>query len=142
MCQVNLKKEAFEAIPFDEDLPSDKPQSLPVLNCDGCGACCMEMRSPPFILYIGDDGEFHAYDECDEEELHWLMTAPPQARVEYMQRVLVDEEVPSEAPCVWLDLETRRCRYYQHRPQICRDFDLGSDGCHRWRKQYPPEANR
>lgn len=115
--------------------------NLPVINCDNCGACCMEMRSPPFMVYLGDDGEFHPYDECDREEYSWLIAAPPEARIAFLERVMIDDDVPEDAPCVWLDLNTRRCRYYEHRPQICRDFEVGCDGCHRWRKEYQPKEN-
>jgi Fe-S-cluster containining protein len=39
-------------------------------------------------------------------------------------------------PCCWLDLETKRCRWYEWRPQICRDLDPGSEGCRVWRDEY------
>lgn len=91
---------------------------LPILNCDNCGACCMEMRSPPFI---GDmDPEF--------------MALPGEMRVAIVTHALGD--APPESPCLWLDLETRRCKHYDLRPEICRDFEVGSDGCRRWREAY------
>jgi len=32
-------------------------------------------------------------------------------------------------PCVWLDVETRRCRHYEHRPVLCQEYQPGSDDC-------------
>jgi Fe-S-cluster containining protein len=36
-------------------------------------------------------------------------------------------------PCIWYDPETRRCRHYEHRPAVCRRFEIASDGCNQWR---------
>src|SRR5206468_9386250 len=50
---------------------------------------------------------------------------------EYMVAVL-RREIPSRGgnyePCLWLDPVTRRCRYYEHQPDVCRDFEVGSEG--------------
>lgn len=32
-------------------------------------------------------------------------------------------------PCVWLDLETKRCRHYELRPPVCREFVPGNEVC-------------
>ena len=37
-------------------------------------------------------------------------------------------------PCIWLDLETRKCLHYEHRPQMCRDFEVGNPHCLRMRE--------
>ena len=31
--------------------------------------------------------------------------------------------------CLWFDSATRKCRHYQWRPQVCRDYELGGDAC-------------
>lgn len=36
---------------------------------------------------------------------------------------------PFNTPCCWLDLETKKCKHYEHRPKICRDFQLGGSDC-------------
>lgn len=41
-------------------------------------------------------------------------------------------------PCIWLDLETRRCKHYDLRPQRCRDLAVGEAGCAFWRARRPP----
>ena len=38
-------------------------------------------------------------------------------------------------PCIWLDMETRRCRYYEYRPKVCREFEVGGRGCQLSRKE-------
>jgi Fe-S-cluster containining protein len=38
-------------------------------------------------------------------------------------------EDPAGLPCCWLDLETKRCRWYEHRPTVCRDFEVRSVEC-------------
>ena len=38
--------------------------------------------------------------------------------------------------CLWLDEATGRCKYYEHRPILCREFELGGDVCLSVRKLY------
>jgi Fe-S-cluster containining protein len=92
--------------------------------CNNCGLCCMHMRTPPF------------YGEGDPS---WA-ALPPELRAE------IDQWVPLEPgtsprhdwmvahdgpvnPCIWLDLVTGRCRHYEHRPDVCREFEVGSTSC-------------
>lgn len=44
-------------------------------------------------------------------------------------------EFSLDAPCPWLDLKTRRCTHYEHRPQTCREFEIGSHGCAQYRRR-------
>ena len=32
-------------------------------------------------------------------------------------------------PCLWYDAAALRCRHYQWRPQVCRDYAVGSPSC-------------
>lgn len=32
-------------------------------------------------------------------------------------------------PCLWYDAETRQCKHYEHRPEVCREFEMGGDDC-------------
>ncbi len=42
---------------------------------------------------------------------------------------------PDGSPCVWYDAKTRRCRHYEHRPELCRDeVQPGDEACLRWRR--------
>jgi uncharacterized protein len=94
------------------DLPMVDEQS-----CHGCGACCMNIGMPPFMSF--DDHEFEMLPRALQRELRsqrdqWIGPA----------------EAPFEGqPCPWLNLETRQCRHYEHRPFLCREFRPGSEVC-------------
>ena len=64
-----------------------------------------------------------------------------QADDTYHRQLLADE-VSGDAPCCWLDRDTNRCRWYEFRPQICRDLDCGSEGCRSWRDEYNIDVAR
>ena len=76
--------------------------------------------------------------ELFAEDVQRIRSLPPAALTalrDHLQRVLDGVERPDSA-CIWLDRNTMRCRYHDHRPMICRDFEIASDGCRDWRKQY------
>jgi Fe-S-cluster containining protein len=94
-------------------------------NCDGCGACCMHMGYPPFV------GMFNYAARNGDPE--WLsLTAELAAET---RQGAVDRRGEQELPCVWLDLSTRKCKHYELRPRICRDFEIGEPSCHKFRKE-------
>ncbi len=41
-------------------------------------------------------------------------------------------------PCIWLDVERRRCSQYEFRPDRCRDVPVGGSSCAFWRLRRPP----
>ena len=43
------------------------------------------------------------------------------------------KEIDLGQPCIWFDESTRQCRHYVHRPQVCRDFEIGNPHCLRMR---------
>jgi Fe-S-cluster containining protein len=46
-------------------------------------------------------------------------------------------------PCIWLDLETRRCKHYKFRPSCCREaIAPGDDACNYLRRMFPPKEVR
>ena len=100
----------------------------------------MQMRSPPFVVYLKDKvkATFRPTDDSDlaMEDYLYVATAPKVAR-----RLIVDRlnaplaEVPDGSPCVWLDLKTKRCRFYEHRPIACLDFEVGEPACHGHRER-------
>jgi Fe-S-cluster containining protein len=71
-------------------------------------------------------------------EEHW--TNLPEALKEELLKYIADYQEPAKGelgkPCVWLDLQTRRCKHHQHRPKVCRDFKTGSPDCLGWRREY------
>lgn len=98
--------------------------NLPLIqSCEGCGACCMGMNSPPFIGR--DDPE--------------LLAAPLDVHKSYEDGMVQRDRDgwPDFVPCFWLDLETRKCKHYEHRPEVCRDaLVINDDGCRHWREEY------
>lgn len=112
---------------------------LPVLeNCDDCGACCMEQGSPPGYLMIVT-GKYNVNDgSIGEDDLSRFILTPYDAKraiYDYLDD-LEDEKKTGEEPCCWLDLKTKKCRWHEHRPEICRDFEINSEACHGWRDDY------
>lgn len=90
--------------------------SLPVLSsglvtdCGGCGACCMELSVPPFL-----------------DEIDFL---PRELQQEVIVARLEESGRSSQGlPCIWFDPQTLKCRHYEHRPNICREFETGGDCC-------------
>ena len=89
-----------------------RPRLLPVIeSCDDCGACCMKTPVPPF-----EPGEEAVWDVTDVQ------------RKPIEERVAADQHF-DDLPCVWFDLNTRRCLHYEQRPEACRRFEIGSDLC-------------
>lgn len=108
--------------------------SLPMIaNCEGCGACCMHMTSPPFGVYwIDGKPTLMGEDDYSQYEFALISAAPQEAR-DLMGRAL-DIEDDREIPCTWFDLETKKCRFHQFRPGVCRDFEVGGESCVATRK--------
>lgn len=74
------------------------------------------MGTPPFL-------GFEIYElpsGLRDEVLDWINNRP--------------EREMSNLPCYWYDQETRKCKQYAHRPQLCRDFEVGSESCIRFRE--------
>ena len=86
---------------------------LPVLNCESCGKCCQHMGFPPFMYF----------------EILDLPNVLKQPLLEVYDNKQVLEE--GGLSCIWL--KDNQCMHYRHRPQICRDFELGSDACIKYR---------
>jgi len=56
--------------------------------------------------------------ERDALPKHLLATLPPE-----------DEPIPdSHPPCSWLTPD-KKCRHYDHRPEVCRQFEMGEQDC-------------
>lgn len=117
---------------------------LPIVtNCDNCGVCCMHMGTPPmFAAAFPPDG--HQVPEwfigCDDWRIIQSMPEAVRAELaEYYRRVdageIEDRTARDDMPCLWFDLATRRCRHHEHRPTICREFEIGSEDCVRMRAE-------
>jgi Fe-S-cluster containining protein len=106
---------------------------LPVLNCDNCGACCMHVGAPPGyggrVDRAGNWVWLTAHIE-DSERLQSMPAALQEGLRRKQDRGLYEQ------PCHWLDLATRRCVHYDHRPEACRMFEVGGDDCVTLRTHY------
>jgi Fe-S-cluster containining protein len=96
---------------------------LPLLNCDGCCACCTNVGHP----------HFYRFATGEKADQHWA-NLPQHLREEVNQYVDGLESDDLGQPCIWLDRETNQCKHYEHRPQMCRDFEMNSFHCRRLRK--------
>ena len=92
--------------------------ALPIIDsCDECGVCCMHMAVPPY-----SDGEF-----IPMSVMHDL------ADVQESRRLQLAAWGTDFVPCGFLDLVTRKCRHYDHRPAVCREFERGGEECREFR---------
>jgi|GEM_PF-4725955 len=118
--------------------------SVPVTNCDECGACCVQQSSPG--LYIG----MLYRDGMSKEEKDWvkeirdsfpedaerLDKAPDEAKHILKQHIARGPSMGDGMPCVWFDSGLRQCRFYEHRPEVCRGLEVGGEGCQRHRTTF------
>lgn len=104
-------------------------KTLPTIDdCQDCGVCCMHMGYPPYLGML----------EGEEPEQHWL-TIPGDLKASllaYVETYTPPPEGQLEGPCIWLDQSTKLCKHHEHRPRVCRDFQVGSKGCLEWRRAY------
>lgn len=95
----------------------------PPLSCDGCGVCCEEQGLPPeyavpaLLLHI---------PEALRNEIALHQEEERQAGRTRHERGL---------PCIWYDAETKKCRHYEYRPDICREVPIGGSSCLFWRER-------
>jgi Fe-S-cluster containining protein len=112
---------------------TDERQGLPVLTCDDCGACCTMIGAPPGPPYdFGHpDGPF--------APSAWMRSLPDEIRTELMaywdgvRLGSIASRLGEGLPCLWFDAQTRRCRHYEHRPDVCQEFEVGGPNCRAWR---------
>ena len=117
------------------DAPMPDPPPLPTLetnaagpaSCDGCGACCRRNGSPPLLYNSGLSAR--DADGCERHPFR-----PPDLPVALIAQIDAlflglhrGQEPPG--PCCWYDAATARCRHYELRPQVCRDYERGSVAC-------------
>ncbi len=91
------------------------------ITCEACGLCCTEMGSPPFMP-----------EHVGGVELQRL---PAVVRKDYENGMKLRDAIgwPDGEPYFWL-MEDQRCKHYQHRPEICREFKVGGEACRGWRE--------
>lgn len=117
--------------------------SQSVTNCDGCGACCRHMGTPPgyaaFFPLPGHTIPQWARDSVDHARIKAMPATLRASLRRYYQRVWRGQERDRSGlhvPCLWYDEPTGRCRFHEHRPEVCREFEVGGDGCLAVRQVY------
>jgi Fe-S-cluster containining protein len=107
-------------------LPQPKQRDV---SCEGCGACCMHMGYPPFA------GMFTEPEAMSRSDPEWLALYRVDPKLALKAREgAIAKRGDNRQPCLWLDLTTFKCKHYEHRPAVCRDFERGSDACLEHRK--------
>ena len=121
----------------DPSLPAGESVD-PFVSCDGCGACCLMQQSPPMYVYWLDMPEDD--NNRDDEDWQRANSLPSHLKDELREhrRRLRYGGKPDhdDQACIWLDQSTMKCKHYEHRPSICRDFQVGSDECFGWRETF------
>ena len=115
-----------------------------ITDCRGCGVCCLHMGYPAFNLPLEElRGEQAATKTAElpvrsQDRVRWNQL-PASLRAE-LQAHIREYRAPKpgqlDLACIWLDPTTRVCKHHEHRPQICRDFEIGSAPCLEWRRAY------
>jgi Fe-S-cluster containining protein len=128
--------------------------TLPVTNCDNCGACCRHMGTPPGYAAFHQVGgaPIPEWALNSDDYVYW-QGVPEEAKkelAEYYRAVQAGEildrtrmfgkmEPHKDIPCLWYDETTKHCKHYEHRPECCRDPDVmepGSPACLATRKAF------
>lgn len=108
-----------------------------VNDCSGCGACCIEQRSPPGYLSFAKNGAPDPDDEDAIADWNIFQTIPDDARAIIDDYLAWDmKNHPTGESCIWFNWRTRKCSYYEYRPMACREFQVNSDDCKAWHKIY------
>jgi Fe-S-cluster containining protein len=126
---------------FDDD-DDDRRLSLPLVTCDGCGACCMRQGSPPgYGAFFNDDPpeirrlSGKAVTGFAWEEIPTHLRDEMEAYHKAVNAGEMDSRYEEGLPCLWLDVETGRCRNYEWRPRACKGFPVGGKSCRAYRDE-------
>lgn len=93
-------------------------------GCQFCGACCANVGAPPFR-----DEEMAKLHAEIRYIVEWFERRDPHRKGDIL-------------PCYFLNLASRRCLIYEHRPQACRDFRPTSHLCREHRRAFAPCLDR
>ncbi|MHC5039951.1 MAG: YkgJ family cysteine cluster protein [Planctomycetota bacterium] len=84
-------------------------------SCEDCGICCFAFSLPPF----------------DANEL----VRAPEALLQQVDEYARSKGYRETDPCLWLDLDSRKCRHHDMRPVLCRWFEPGGLACNELRAE-------
>jgi Fe-S-cluster containining protein len=114
---------------------------------EGCGNCCIQVGIPPFRfkadgiivdVVVRDNGEEKIVSDTDELPLPDGM---PAELVQELAKLAPLGLESKSIPCIWFNPETRKCKHYAFRPNICRTFDCRGDANRFWRESLKRQQN-
>ena len=97
----------------------------------------MEQQSPPGYVMLLSSEEMMS-SEMFAEDAKRLRELPEDIMLklrQYLSQVLAGNERDDPA-CLWFDENTMQCRHHEHRPSVCREFEIGSEDCVGWRERF------
>ncbi len=77
--------------------------------CHNCGICCLAFSLPPF----------------DANEL----VKASDALLQQVDAYAHSARYRNSNPCLWLDLDSGKCKQHKFRPVLCRWFEPGCQAC-------------
>ena len=98
-----------------------------VISCEGCAICCHGEAVPPFMAT--------ELDRLPRALAAGLDDSPAEQAAEQAP----GPEGQRAGPCTWLSAEGK-CRHYEDRPGVCREFECGGEECLRMRSERKPPA--
>lgn len=99
----------------------------PVPDCQTCGACCV------FHLCVA----VGAADKRISPEYYWEVTRESERGEIVVDRFMRRDEETMQCTALTGTVGVNvGCGVYEHRPQVCRDFEAGSDKCHGVRRAF------
>jgi Fe-S-cluster containining protein len=98
-------------------------------SCEGCGLCCEGIGSPVALYQSRPAWADHHPFRPEGLPLHLI----EEIDIHFAGAFRGQE--PQEL-CFWYDPEARRCRHYEWRPQVCRDYELGGPECMHLRRPF------
>lgn len=107
-----------------------------VESCDNCGVCCRVQGAPPDFVALSLNPHFKDDPSFAEDVKRFenLRGEPLKLLQNYLEQSAAGA-IPTDGPCVWLDENQEKCRFYDARPSTCRVFEVNSPGCYYYRKQ-------
>lgn len=104
---------------------------LPVIeDCGDCTACCLTHQWPPYVKTVILNPDLNN-SGTRAEAAKWLRSLPDDLVNELAEDVIgevINNEHSGRVGCLWLN-EDGMCKHYEHRPEPCRNFEVGGDWC-------------
>jgi hypothetical protein len=88
--------------------------------CTRCGHCCRNIQFPPFKLTLPEVENMSPSRRPPDEAIAEIRREMERLGHRSDEYDLYQLSRPS--PCLWFERGTRRCRWYQWRPLLCRKF--------------------